>query len=136
MIYRPNTLPRADLDLFINNLLEIQGKICNENKTAYLIGDYNIDLLKFGSHNKTNYFIDNVISQGFVPYILKPTIITATSATLIDHIFSNHMSPDHESGIIVTDIADHFGIFHITYGIAQKIKPTRIRARQMKHNNI
>ena len=93
MIYRPNTLPRADLDLFINNLLEIQGKICNENKTAYLIGDYNINLLKFGSHKKTNDFTDNVISQGFVPYILKPTRITATSATLIDHIFSNHTSP-------------------------------------------
>ena len=91
MIYRPNTLPRADLDLFINNLLEIPGKICNENKTAYLIGDYNIDLLKFGSHKKTNDFTDNVISQGFVP-----TRITATSATLIDHIFSNHTSPDQE----------------------------------------
>ena len=136
VIYRLNTLPRADLDLFIKNLLEIQGTICNENKTAYLIVDYNINLLKFGSHKKNNDFIDNVISQGFVPYILKPTIITATSATLIDHIFSNHTSPDHESGIIVTYIADHFGIFHITYGIAPKIKPTRIRVRQLKYNNI
>ena len=32
VIYRPNTLPRADLDLFISNLLEIQSKISNENK--------------------------------------------------------------------------------------------------------
>ena len=40
VIYRPNTLPRADLDLFISNLLEIQSKISNENKTSYLMGDY------------------------------------------------------------------------------------------------
>ncbi len=83
MIYRPNTLPRADLDLFISNLFEIS----NENKTSYLMGDYNINLLNFGTHTKTNEFIDDVISQGFLPYILKPTRVTDTSATLIDHIY-------------------------------------------------
>ena len=45
-------------------------------------------------------------------------------------------APDHESGIIVTDIADHFGIFHITYGIAPKSKPIRICVGQLKYNNI
>ena len=54
VIYRPNTLPRADLDLFISNLLEIQSKISNENKISYLMGDYNINLLNFGIHSKTN----------------------------------------------------------------------------------
>ena len=34
VIYRPNTLPRADLDLFISNLLEIHSKISNANKTS------------------------------------------------------------------------------------------------------
>ena len=86
VIYRPNNLPRADLDLFISNLLEIQSKISNENKTSYLMGDYNINLLNFGTHTKTNEFIDDVISQGFLPYILKPTRVADTSATLIDQI--------------------------------------------------
>ena len=87
VIYRPNTLPRADLDLFISNSLDIQSKISNENKTSYLMGDYNINLLNFGTHTKTKEFIDDVISQGFLPYILKPTRVTDTSATLIDHIY-------------------------------------------------
>ena len=91
VIYRPNTLPRADLDLFISNLLEIQGKISNENKTSYLTGDYNINLLNFGTHTKTNEFIDAVISEGFLPYILKPTRVTDTSATLIDYIQIIHI---------------------------------------------
>ena len=86
VIYLPNTLPRADLDLFISNVLEIQSKISNENKTSYLMGDYNINLLNFGTHTKTSEFIDDVISHGFLPYIIKPTKVTGTSATLIDHI--------------------------------------------------
>ena len=114
VIYRPNTLPRADLDLFISNLLEIQSKISNENKISYLMGDYNINLLNFGIHSKTNEFIDDVISQGFLPYILKPTRVTDTSATL----------------------TDHFGVFHITYDTTNKTEPTYLYVRQLKDSNI
>ena len=52
VIYRPNTQPRASFDLFTNHILEIQGKISNESKLAYLMGDYNINLLNFGTHKK------------------------------------------------------------------------------------
>lgn len=71
--------------MFISKIIEIQDKISNENKTAYLMGDYNINLLNFVTHQKTNDFIDNVISQGFIPHITKPTRITSYSATHIDH---------------------------------------------------
>ena len=79
------------------------------------MGDYNINLLHFGTHQKTNEFLDDVISQGFVPNITKPTRITPISATLIDHIYSNHTYANFNSGIIITDVADHFGIFHVVY---------------------
>ena len=52
VIYRPNSHPRADHDLFMSKILEIHDKISIENKTAYLIGDYNINLLHFDSHKK------------------------------------------------------------------------------------
>ena len=85
VVYRPNTQPLANLDFFIEKILEIHGIILNENKIAYLMGDYNINLFNFSTHIKTNDFLDNVISQGFVPRIIKPTRITPASATLIDH---------------------------------------------------
>ena len=69
VVYGPNTQPLANLDLFIEKILEIHEIILNENKIAYLMGDYNINLLNFGTHIKTNDFLDNVISQGFVPQI-------------------------------------------------------------------
>ena len=94
--------------------------ISNENKTAYLMGEYNINLLNFDRHQETNDFIDSVIAQGYIPHITKPTRITQVSATLIDHLYSNHTHPNYESGIIITDVADHFGIFHLIYGTPRK----------------
>ena len=52
VVYRPNSAPRADMDMFMSKIIEIQDKISNENKIAYLMGDYNINLLNFVTHKK------------------------------------------------------------------------------------
>jgi len=54
------------------------------------MGDMNIDLLKFETHLKTSDYLDNLFQNGFLPTITKPTRITSTSATLIDHIYMNN----------------------------------------------
>ena len=87
VVYRPNTKPRADIDIFMQKIIEIQSKIKEENKVSYLMGDFNIDLLKANIHAKTKEFVNDVISQGFLPKITRPTRITPHSATLIDHIY-------------------------------------------------
>ena len=100
------------------------------------MGDYNINLLNVATHQKTNDFIDNVIAQGFIPYTTKPTRITSTTATLIDDLYSSHTHTEYDSGIIITDMTDHFGIFHLRYGIptVQKIKYKQ--TRQLNECNI
>ena len=115
VIYRPNTAPRADLEIFSAHLYETMDKINLEHKPTIIMGDFNIDLLKYGSHRKTNEFVDNVFSQGFMPLIHKPTRITPSSATLIDHIYSNDFVNENnkQSGVILTDVADHLGIFYL-----------------------
>ncbi len=55
------------------------------------MGDFNLDLLKFQTHRKTNDCIESMISKGYLPLITKPTRVTTYSATLIDHIYSNDM---------------------------------------------
>ena len=52
VIYRPNSAPRADIDMFMSKIIEIQNKISNENKIDYFMGDYNINLLNFVTHKK------------------------------------------------------------------------------------
>jgi len=40
------------------------------------------------------------------------TRVTHSMATLLNHMYTNNVSLNSKSGIIVTD-ADHFGTFHI-----------------------
>ena len=42
-------------DYYINNLLD---KLSKENKTVFLLGDFNIDLLNYDQHSLTNEFLD------------------------------------------------------------------------------
>jgi len=78
------------------------------------MGDINIKLLNFEKHIKTEYYLEGLFSNGFVPIIVKPTRITASSATLIDRVYTNNITTTGQAGIIITDLADHFGTFYLT----------------------
>ncbi len=119
VIYRPNTAPRANFDVFSTTLQSILETINKEFKTGIIMGDMNINLLKYQAHPKTNEYIDNLFSLGFLPVITKPTRVCANSATLIDHIYTNDIVSNHLSGIVITDLADHFGTY---FSIAHKPK--------------
>ena len=73
------------------------------------MGDFNIDLLQYDSNPKTNIFLDNIFAVGFVPVIFKPTRITDSTATLLDHRYTNNIKELKQSAIIITDVADHLG---------------------------
>ena len=124
----------------MQTIIEIQSIIKEENKIAYLMGDFNIDLLKVNLHAKTNEFVNDVISRGFLPKITRPTRITPHTATLIDNIYSNDNRPTSQndiSGIIMTDVAYHFGTFHIVSKCKQQTPvQTYSQIRQMKTENI
>ena len=82
-----------------------------KHKNGVIMGDMNVDLLKFESHNKTNDYLDNIFTRGFVPMITKPTRVTMSSASLIDHIYTNNLEYYCTSGIVITDLADQFRYF-------------------------
>jgi len=84
-----------------------------EFKTSVIMGDFNIDLLKYGIRRKTTNYSDNVLSRGFALLIHKPIRLIPPTATLIDHINDIRDINRYSSGIIITDIADHLGTFHL-----------------------
>ena len=59
-IYRPNTPPKADIEIFTHTMIELLNQLKNENKDIYLMGDMNIDLLQFSSHAKTDEYLENI----------------------------------------------------------------------------
>ena len=77
-------------------------KITKSSKICALLGDFNVDLIKYGDNQLIDSFYDQISSHGFRPLILQPTHVSSNSATLIDNIFIN-------------DIACFAKSFHLAY---------------------
>ena len=106
--------PTTDLNEFnchyLNALLE---KLAKEQKTVFLVGDFNVDSLKYEQHKATNEFFDSLSSNTFLPYIIQPTRITTHSKSIIDDIFSNHISQEIISSNLTSAISYHLPRFLI-----------------------
>ena len=109
--------PNTELD----QLSEFINNVCRNirNKTVYMCGVFNVDLLQYDKHNATNNLIDQLYSLGLHSLITRPTRITSRSNTLIDNIFTTSLS-NIQSGLIINDISDHLPIFQITEYIHNK----------------
>ena len=79
------------------------------DKDVYIMGDFNIDLLKCESSQISEDFLLSLQSCYLIPTVDQPTRVHRTSATLIVN------NPDKllSSGNIISDISDHFSQFCI-----------------------
>ena len=111
--------PSVDTKIFNQQLLNIMNSL-NSNQQhkkleKILFGDFNIDLLNHDNHTDTAEYLTNLTSSGYLPHITLPTRVEqringTESATIIDHINSNSKK-SFTSGILKTDISDHFTPF-------------------------
>lgn len=109
VVYRSPSNP--SIPCLIEDFSEILDKISNEDKNLILLGDLNIDLLQCNSNSQTTKFLDHLISFNLIPRVTLPTRITNSSATLIDHVFSNIHQEKSLAGTLLTDITDHLSNF-------------------------
>ena len=133
-VYRHPSPPISDFfELFLNDIL---AKIGNERKKALLLGDFNVDLLKYDSHTGTRDYYDILSANGFRPLIFQPTRVSTTSATLIDNIFINDIETYSNGGNITTSISDHFPQFCLLDIFDNNINQKEVRyGRSYKHFN-
>ena len=79
VIYRHPSMDLTDFNCnYLNKLLE---NISKEQKSIFLLGDFNVNLLNYNEHNQTNEFLDSLASNSFISLILQPTRITSHSTT-------------------------------------------------------
>ena len=111
VIYRP---PNTNISRF-NEKINCIMDVIKKKKSCYMMGDYNINIMNYETHSLTGEFVDVMSSNAFMPLITRPTRVTATSANLIDNIFTNNFENfrDYFQGILVTDISDHYPVFYI-----------------------
>ena len=108
VIYRP---PDSDMAKFFEHLDIVLDRI--SGKRSYLMGDFNLDLIKNEQHTATGRFLNCMNSVGLHPLISLPTRITSTTATLIDNIFTSDFFKPVKSGLIFSSISDHLPAFAI-----------------------
>ena len=92
--------------------------VVSGDKDVYIMGDFNIDLLKCESSQISQDFLLSLQSCYLTPTVDKPTRVQRSSATLIVN------NPDQllASGNIISDISDHFSQFRITTSAKDKLQ--------------
>ena len=126
IIYRQHNSP----EYFQSYFEEVIEKMVSDDKTVYIMGDFNIDLLKCETSQISQDFLLSLQSCYLIPTVDKPTRVYRASATLIDNIFVNNSDKLLASGNIISDISDHFSQFCITTSPRdkkQQIKSVKMR---------
>ena len=102
------------------------------------MGDVNINLINMDKHAATHDFVDTMLEHGMIPTISKPTRVTKNSATLIDNIFTNIVKNSSSvfSGLLYTDLTDHFPVFFIDSSTSLEINDSVIYKRVYSDVNI
>ena len=108
--------PNGTINHFVNDIEATLNKI-DDKVTTVIVGDMNIDIIKFENDNSVNY-LTTFLSHRYLLLITLPTRITAFSATCIHHrfikIFYKKSKLDGIAyGILYWDISDHLPCFFI-----------------------
>ena len=99
------------------------------DKTCFLVGDLNLNLIDYESNAK----------HSLVPIVNKPTRVAKNNATLIDYIITNSFTDQENlTGILKTDISNHFPIFNISmkHGLHSNNKKVTIKKRIINTDSI
>ena len=84
-----------------------------------IVGDMNINMMKYKTDHTVGEYIDLQVSNGFKFRLAQPTRVTHGNATLIDHVMDNLINETKACGIITTQLrgslgyTDHYPIYSI-----------------------
>ena len=106
--------PNGNLKNFMEEVTLCFTILAKENKKVTIVGDFNVDCLKFDDDKNVEDFYNHYFNFGLIPIVNRPTRITQNSCTAIDNTLINYITGmEFMSGILKTDISDHFPIFVI-----------------------
>ena len=124
-VYRP-----PNENKFIANFTPVLESLSSKRKNIVILGDFNIDLSINRSSNADSSLINNfknlLYCFNLQNLITKPTRVTYSSSSLIDHLIISknlrHNSFVKSSGCYDPCISDH----HLIYTVLNLIKPKRL----------
>jgi hypothetical protein len=123
---------------FMKKFENIVDKIRTSGHNSIITGDLNYNLINYRYHSDTETFYNICTSSGYQPAVTKPTRITTTTSTLIDHIWTNYNIEQNttETHILVTDVTDHLPTLYIDHSFKPRAGYTTIKYNQINDRNI
>ena len=130
VVYRP---PDSSIDFFKN----LTNDLLNfENLELIILGDFNINLFKINKDSlNTNqkHYLETIALFGIKQLIIH-TRLTSKTATLIDHVLTNHIDNVTFSGVVNSAISDHNMIYCIRKTSKTKFfKHKSVKLRSLKN---
>ena len=111
-MYRHPDDSATAIDKFNEDFNELLVLLNNTKCPFYCLGDFNVNLLNVSNKDAVRKYAYMLLSCNSRCLIDVPTRVTATSRTLLDHIYTNDKSNSAASGVLTTsDLSDHYGIF-------------------------
>ena len=114
VVYRPPGGGDSKVGEFTAEMTKILTKM--RGIDGYVMGDFNIDLLRTGMHGPTSGYMEGFNSVGFYPLVAIPTRLTSDTATLIDNVWTNNLRDRIVSGAVTVRVSDHLPIYVIVGG--------------------
>ena len=94
---------------FITNLSSVLSHL-KRNTKCFMYGDFNYDLLQ-AENRLFSKFIEKMFDHCFYSLINKLTCITSSSATVLDHVWTNICSHVIKAKVLLHPITDHLPLF-------------------------
>ena len=107
VIYRH---PHYNYESFFSEFSLFVEKVSSKYNVV-ILGDINIDVSSPSSNAYSKNYKDILLSLGLRNLISKPTRITNSTETILDHILTNLSYESCQSGILINDITDHLPVY-------------------------
>ena len=107
VIYRH---PHQNYESFFTKLSSFVQKVSSMYHVV-ILGDINIDTSIPSSNSYSKNYKDILLSLGLRNLISKPTRITNSTETILDHVLTNLNFESCQSGILINDMTDHLPIY-------------------------
>ena len=106
-----------------------------EDKPLLILGDFNIDLLKYDNDPHVDKFVNTMISNSLFPLVNKPTNFFRDTSTLIDHAWCNILHDNTKANVLSISVSSHKPIFTLI-PIALKHFAGDTESKNMQIHNI
>ena len=96
------------MDIFVEDWSRCLVDLSPDKKTYYILGDLNMNTSSSNRSPSAEHFVNAILGCEAFPIITKPTEVTATSVTIIDHVITNDTNLSILPGVIeASNSSDH-----------------------------